>query len=70
MLSPNLNLEAPMLKKLVVLFLAVAMTTLADGIPSTESDTTAVRLIQRLIRRLAQQPDHNFGHDHSGSEGW
>jgi len=33
-------------KKLVVLFLAVAMTTLADGNPSTESDTTAVRLFK------------------------
>jgi len=31
MLSAKLNLEAPMLKKLVVLFLAVAITTLADG---------------------------------------
>src|SRR5438445_205591 len=28
---PKLNLEAPMLKKLVVLFLAVAITTLDDG---------------------------------------
>jgi len=30
-LSPKLNLEALMLKKLVVLFLAVTITTLADG---------------------------------------